>query len=153
MNLADRRGRFLDKRAEGKGMAGEGRLGATLVGELAFPKRGRLVTWILASSPARCETVSVTPTDQKCGNFYTPPPGNDDELISFLKMFGGDDNINVVGREGLHEVGVRHIEQARICEYCFPVVLQLRKCTKKKRAEQQSCVFQQPATSHGNQPR
>lgn len=29
---------------------------------------------------------------------HTSPPGNDDELISFLKMFGGGDNINVVGR-------------------------------------------------------
>lgn len=28
---------------------------------------------------------------------HTSPPGNDDELISFLKMFGGGDNINVGG--------------------------------------------------------
>lgn len=129
---------------------GQGRAGGTLVEEFSFPKRGRFVAWILGSNLAHCKPARMTPADHKCGNFYTPPPGNDDELISFLKMFGGDDNINVVGREGPHEVGVCHFEQARICEYCFPVVLRLRKCTKKKKKTGGATVMRVSAA--GNKP-
>lgn len=99
MNLADRRGLFSDKRAEGK---------ETSRWDLAL-KLGKSGLW----------------RRKKCGNFYTPAAGNDDELISFLKMFGGGDRIEVVGREELQEVGVCHIEPA--CEYCFSVVLWHRK--------------------------